>query len=100
VVNEHSFILHDLPRVGKRGGENASESTEDGLCSGCRGAANGRVSLRFEGVKKFAELLGDMKVGDVIELDMVPGGGTAVLLNGEEMGVIDGNDFATALLKV
>jgi hypothetical protein len=41
-----------------------------------------------------------LKVGDVIELNMVPGNGTAVVLNGEGKGVIDGNDFATTLLKV
>ncbi len=51
-------------------------------------------------VKKFADLFGDMKVGDVIELTMVPGGGTTAALNGETKGVIDGDDFAAGLLKV
>ena len=51
-------------------------------------------------VKEFADLFGDMKVGDVIELTMVPGGGTSAAVNGEAIGVIDGDDFATGLLKV
>ena len=51
-------------------------------------------------VKEFADLFGDMKVGDVIELTMVPGNGTTASVNGETVGVIDGDDFATGLLKV
>ncbi len=51
-------------------------------------------------VQTFADLFPDMKVGDVIELTMVPGGGTSATLNGEAKGVIDGDDFAEALLKV
>jgi hypothetical protein len=51
-------------------------------------------------VKKFADLFGNMKVGDVIELTMVPGGGTTASVNGETKGVIDGDDFAAGLLKV
>jgi len=53
-----------------------------------------------ERVEKFANLFGDMKVGDVIELAMIPGGGTVVVLNGEEKSTIDGDDFASALLRV
>jgi hypothetical protein len=51
-------------------------------------------------VRRFADLFGDMKTGDVIELTMIPNEGTAVALNGEELGVIEGDDFSTALLKV
>ncbi len=51
-------------------------------------------------VKRFADLFGDMKVGDVIELTMVPGAGTTAAVNGETKGVIDGDDFAVGLLKV
>jgi len=53
-----------------------------------------------ERVEKFADFFPDMKDGDVIELTMTPGAGTSVTLNGEEKGVIDGDDFAEALLKV
>jgi hypothetical protein len=51
-------------------------------------------------VRQFADLFGDMKVGDVIELTMVPGAGTTAAVNGEIKGVIDGDDFATGLLMV
>ncbi len=53
-----------------------------------------------ERVKSFSDLFGDMKVGDVIELTVVPGAGTNAVLNGEEKGVIDGDDFGEALLRV
>jgi hypothetical protein len=51
-------------------------------------------------VKRFVDLFGDMQVGDVIQMTMVPGNGTAVVLNGDEKGVIEGDDFGTALLKI
>jgi hypothetical protein len=51
-------------------------------------------------VETFADFFPDMKDGDVIELTMTPGAGTSVVLNGEEKGVVDGDDFAEALLKV
>lgn len=57
------------------------------------GALEGRV-------KTFAGLFDDMKDGDVIEMTIIPGGGTSVLLNGKDKGVIEGDDFGAALLKV
>jgi hypothetical protein len=56
---------------------------------------------RLQGrVEQFAGFFGDMKVGDLVELTLVPGAGTTVTLNGRELGVIEGDDFATALLRV
>jgi hypothetical protein len=51
-------------------------------------------------VKTFMGYFGDMKNGDVIEMTIVPGEGTAVALNGDDKGVIEGDDFGTALLNV
>lgn len=51
-------------------------------------------------VETFADFFGDMKVDDLIELTVVPGAGTSAVLNGEEKGVIEGDDFSEALLKV
>ena len=51
-------------------------------------------------VMTFVELLGDMKVGDVVDCTMIPGQGTTVTLNGEEIGIIEGDDFQAALLRV
>lgn len=51
-------------------------------------------------VMTFVEFLGDMKVGDVVNCTMIPGQGTTVTLNGEEIGIIEGDDFQAALLRV
>jgi len=51
-------------------------------------------------VRRFADFFGDMKVGDVIELTVLPGTGTSVVFNDREKGVIEGDDFSTALLRV
>ena len=51
-------------------------------------------------VVDFKNLFGDMKVGDVIEVTVVPDTGTYVVLNGKENGVIKGDDFGEALLRV
>ena len=51
-------------------------------------------------VMTFVDSLGDMKVGDVVDCTMIPGQGNTVTLNGEEIGIIEGNDFQAALLRV
>lgn len=51
-------------------------------------------------VEQFKKFFGDMKDGDVVEMTIDPAAGTAVAINGTTKGTIDGDDFATALLKV
>lgn len=51
-------------------------------------------------VRTFMGFFGDMENGDVIEMTVVPGRGTTVVLNGDEKGVIEGDDFGAALLRV
>jgi hypothetical protein len=59
--------------------------------------ATGAVASRLATFKGF---FGDMKVGDVVELTVVPGAGTTVVVNGKAKGVIEGDDFGLALLRV
>jgi len=51
-------------------------------------------------VEKFKDFFGDMKDGDVVEMTLIPGKGTTVVINGVEKGTIDGDDFQEALMKV
>jgi hypothetical protein len=51
-------------------------------------------------VDTFIGYFGDMKDGDVVEMDLVPGQGTTVYLNGTKKGTIEGDDFAAELLRV
>ena len=51
-------------------------------------------------VNRFIGFFGDMKDGDVVDMTLVPDEGTTVAINGQVKGTIEGDDFATALLKV
>lgn len=51
-------------------------------------------------IDTFIGYFGDMKTGDEIKMVMIPGQGTTVSLNDTEKGVIEGDDFAKALLLV
>lgn len=51
-------------------------------------------------VRTFVGFFGDMGVDDVIELTVEPEGGTTAVLNGKKVGVIEGEDFGAALLRV
>lgn len=54
-----------------------------------------------ERITAFNEFFGaDVKEGDVMVFDMVPGEGTTVSINGEVKGVIEGDDFAKALRAI
>ncbi len=48
----------------------------------------------------FSAYFPDLKEGNIVLLDYIPGTGTRVNINGEEKGVIQGADFYTALLDV
>ncbi|MFV2071158.1 MAG: chalcone isomerase family protein [Thermoanaerobaculales bacterium] len=67
---------------------------------GFRANSSGEFKALEDRVSTFVDYFGDMKVGDVIELTIVPGEGTIIGLNGEVLGTIGGEDFAAALLRV
>lgn len=48
----------------------------------------------------FAALFTDAVEGDVIWIDNVPGTGTRITINGDEKGIIPGDDFYPALLQI
>ena len=49
---------------------------------------------------KFISTIPELKKGEVINLDYIPGSGTKILINGADKGYIEGLDFNRALLKV
>ncbi len=51
-------------------------------------------------IDKFNGFWSDMKTGDRAVLTYVPGAGTKVEIKGQEMGVIEGKDFADALFSI
>lgn len=49
---------------------------------------------------KFISTIAELKKGEVLNLDYIPGLGTKILINGVERGVIEGVEFYPALLKI
>lgn len=53
-----------------------------------------------ERIERFSALFGDVREGDEIWLDYLPGRGTGVAINGELKDTIPGEDFFPALLRI
>ena len=51
-------------------------------------------------IKQFNDLFITVKKGDVINLNYIPTTGTQVVINGKTRGLVEGDDFFTALLKI
>ena len=51
-------------------------------------------------IERFNALFPTVHAGDEVQLDYVPDTGTRVTINGEVRGVIEGEDFYTALLDI
>jgi hypothetical protein len=49
---------------------------------------------------RFNGMMRDVRRGDVLRLDLLPGGVTQVRFNDEQRGSVDGTDFQRALLEV
>ena len=60
-------------------------------------AARARLGARIE---RFNGLFRTVRKGDVIRLDYLPGAGTTVSINNETRGVIEGEDFRQAWLRI
>jgi hypothetical protein len=61
-------------------------------------AADEVVKLRKR-IDRFNSFFPDVKRGDVLLFDFIPGKGTVVSISGEEKGVIEGKDFNDGLLR-
>lgn len=51
-------------------------------------------------IAQFNLLWSDSQEGDVFVLEYLPGSGTRVVMNGEDAGTIEGDDFARALFAI
>lgn len=51
-------------------------------------------------LEKFNSMFPSLKKGDVVHMDFLPGQGTEVIVNSVSKGVVEGNDFFPALLRV
>jgi len=51
-------------------------------------------------IDQFNSYFPDIVKGDKVVIDFIPGQGVAISINGERKGVIAGNDFSQALLRI
>ncbi len=58
------------------------------------------LAILKDRITQFNDLFITVKKGDVINLNFIPATGTYVVINGKTMGLIEGDDFFTALLKI
>lgn len=69
----------------------------DGFTANHSGAELQALRARLD---RFNGLMRDVRRGDVLQLELLPGGATRVRFNDELRGSMDGADFQRALLKV
>jgi len=82
-------------------GEVGREKLVDGWIEGFKKNQSKAVMRKLKGrLDLFNAMFSDVKKGDVILLDYLPGEGTAVTIRGERKGVVKGRDFNKALLAV
>ena len=58
------------------------------------------IETRLRDLNRMMSSIGVLKRGGVVHIDFVPGTGTRINVNGEEMLVIPGDDFFRALLRI
>lgn len=81
------------------------EVNKEKLVNGWNGGFENNLSksdvLKFKNqITQFNKLFITVKKGDVINLDFVPTTGTKVVINNKIMGLVEGDNFFTALLKI
>jgi hypothetical protein len=89
------MVLHFLYK------EVGAEKLADGWTEGFRkNQRDAELEQLQERLRQFNALFPAVRRGDRIEIDLLPGKGTAVRVNGKEAGRVVGEDFSRALLKV
>jgi len=85
------FLYHKVGR------DKLTEGWEEGFAHNLDGATREAMKARLA---DFTRLFPDLGRGDTVDLDLVPGTGTEVRINGRLAGTIPGDDFYRALLRV
>lgn len=91
-VAMHMHFLHS--EVSK---EKLVKAWNEGFDANLDAAERAHLGARIE---RFNELFRAAHKGDVIRLDYLPGTGTTVSINNETRGVIEGEDFMQAWLRI
>jgi len=82
-------------------GEVSKQKITDGWTNGLEANLSDEKMLALKPqLGKFNSLFQDLHKGDRIRIDYIPGTGTEVRINDERRGVVEGNDFYRALLRI
>lgn len=91
-VAMHMYFVHS--EVSK---EKLVKAWNEGFDANLDATERARLGAR---IKRFNELFDTAHKGDVIRLDYLPGSGTTVSINNKTRGVIEGEDFMHAWLRI
>jgi len=80
--------------------EVSKEKLVEGWDDGFKNNSGDKVAALKDQIAKFDGFWSEMKKGDVAVMTYVPGQGTKVEIKGQEMGVIEGKEFAQALFAI
>lgn len=74
---------------------------KQGIDNNTTDAEEAALKPRMEQFERTISAIGEAKKGDVVNLDMVPGRGFTVSVNGQARGaVVPGDDFSNAVLRI
>lgn len=76
------------------------DALEDGLKNNHTAEELAKLEVRVKQLRALFDALKAAKTGDVILIDYLPGSGTRVTFNGSVKGIIAGDDFNRALLRI
>jgi hypothetical protein len=99
IADEHNhrialYILHELS------GEKLYCALEDAIAANHSATELAALDAQMKQMKQIFEAVHEVKPGDTIMLDYLPDSGTMITVNGMERGMIAGEPFNRALLKV
>jgi len=95
--NKHRIAMHILRELS---GEKLFGAFKDAIESNHSAAELAELDAQIQQMKQIFEAVQEVKPGDTIMLDYLPDSGTRVTVNGTERGIIAGEPFNRALLKV
>ena len=87
------LVLHFVRSVGH---SDLNKAWDEGF----EANAKGQVTALKERIEKFKTLMADMKSGEQLTFTHKPGKGVAVDTGGTAKGIVEGDDFANALLSI
>lgn len=96
-AGEKRMALHILRELSST---QLSDALEDGLKNNHDAAELAKLEARVKQLRAIFDAEKTAKPGDVIFIDCLPGAGARVTVNGNARGVIAGDDFSRALLRI